>query len=492
MSQFASATQATRSPNIVLILADDLGWSDTTLFGTTKLYQTPNIEKLAARGMTFTHAYAASPLCSPTRASIMTGLSVARVGITAPECHLARETFVAESGAMAPPQSKTTDCVSVTRLKTDYFTLPKALKAQGYATGHFGKWHLGPDPYSPLQHGFDVDIPHWYGPGPAGNFVEPWSYPDFEPNFAGEHIEDRMAKEASAWMEEHKDEPFFLNYWQFGIHAPFDAKAEIVEKYRDLVEPDEAQRSPTYAAMVEHLDDAVGTLMETLERIGALDNTIILFTSDNGGNMYDRVDETAPTSNAPLRGGKATIYEGGIREPWIVVAPGVEAGGRNDAVIQTTDIYPTLLDMIGALQPEGVEFDGISIVPALHGKPLNREAIYTYFPHSPGVPDWLPPSVAVHVGDWKLIRIFLCGADGAHDYRLYNLANDIGETHDLSAQEPERVRRMDAMIEAYLQDAGAATPIANPNFDPAKYDADDIGVSHRHDAKPNVKGAPAE
>ena len=483
---------AERPPNIVLILADDLGWSDTTLFGTTRLYQTPNIERLAARGLTFTHAYAASPLCSPTRASIMTGLSVARVGITAPECHLPRETFVAQSGTSAPPQSKTTDCVSVTRLKTDYFTLPQALKARGYATGHFGKWHLGPEPYSALEHGFDVDVPHWPGPGPAGSFVAPWSYPNFEPNYAGEHIEDRMAAEASAWMEAHQDEPFFLNYWQFSVHAPFDAKAQIVEKYRDLVDKDDPQRSPTYAAMVESLDDAVGTLMETLERIGQMDNTIIIFTSDNGGNMYDRVDETSPTSNAPLRGGKATIYEGGIREPWIAVAPGVEAGSCSDAVIQTTDIYPTLLDMIGAEAPEGLEFDGISIAPALRGEKLDRDAIYTYFPHSPGVPDWLPPSVAVHEGDWKLIRIFLCGEGGAHDYRLYNLANDIGETDDLSAREPERVARMDAMIEAYLQDAGAATPIRNPNFDPAQYDADDIGVSHRHDATPETKGAPAE
>ncbi len=172
--------RSARPPNVVLILADDLGWSDTTLYGTTSLYQTPNVQRLARRGLTFTRAYAASPLCSPTRAGILTGLSPARVGITAPNCHLPQVILKPSSRPIAPPGDKATVCVSATRLDTNSLALAKVLKSQGYATGHFGKWHLGPEPYSPLEHGFDVDVPHWPGPGPAGSFVAPWKFPTFK------------------------------------------------------------------------------------------------------------------------------------------------------------------------------------------------------------------------------------------------------------------------------------------------------------------------
>ena len=225
----------TDKPNIVFILADDLGWSDTTLYGNTKYYQTPNLERLAKRGMLYTRAYAASPLCSPTRASIMTGQSPARIGITTPDCHLPVVRMTETVQPKAPPFRKSLMCVSATRLDTNYYTLAKALKADGYATGHFGKWHLGPEPYSPLQQGFDVDLPHWSGPGPAGSYVAPWKFPaklNFLPRTPDEHIEDRMADEAVKWMDANKDHPFFLNYWQFSVHAPFNAKPSLIEKYR--------------------------------------------------------------------------------------------------------------------------------------------------------------------------------------------------------------------------------------------------------------------
>lgn len=314
----ADAPTAADRPNIVFILADDLGWADTTLYGHTKLYRTPNIDRLAKQGMTFTRAYSASPLCSPTRSSIMTGLNPARTGITSPNCHLPQVVLEAEPGKKGPPGSKSVSPTVVTRLKTDYYTLAEALKEAGYATAHFGKWHLGPQPYSPLQQGFDVDLPHWPGPGPAGSYVAPWKFRDFDPQSPGQHIEDRMAKEAVAFMEKNKDKPFFVNYWMFSVHAPFDAKKELIEKYRGLVRPDNPQRSPTYAAMVESMDDAVGTLLDTLERLGIAKRTIVVFFSDNGGNMYNTIDETSPTSNAPLRGGKATVYEGGVRVPCVV------------------------------------------------------------------------------------------------------------------------------------------------------------------------------
>ncbi len=231
---------ADSKPNVVFILADDLGWSDTTLYGTTKLYETPNIERLAARGMTFTRAYSSSPLCSPTRASILTGLSPARHGITSPNCHLPTVVLQATPVAQGPPSQKATIPHSVSRLDTPYYTLAEALKDHGYTTGHFGKWHLGAEPYSPLQQGFDIDLPHHPGPGPAGSYVAPWKFKDFDhdPDVPDQHIEDRMAAEAVAFMEQHKDEPFFLNYWMFSVHAPFDAKQALIDEYRKKVQPE--------------------------------------------------------------------------------------------------------------------------------------------------------------------------------------------------------------------------------------------------------------
>ena len=341
---------AAKQPNVVIILADDLGWSDTTLYGTTKYYQTPNIERLAKRGMTFTRAYSASPLCSPTRSALLTGLSPARTGITTPNCHLPQVVLEATTGKKAPPDQKAIMPDPPTRLKPEYRTLAETLKDAGYATGHFGKWHLGSEPYSPLQQGFDVDVPHHPGPSPAGSFVAPWKFANFKEKTPGEHIEDRMADEAVAWMEKNKDRPFYLNYWMFSVHAPFDAKKANIEKHRGRVNPADPQHSPTYAAMVESMDDAIGTLLDALDRLQIADNTIIIFTSDNGGNMYNEIDGTTPTSNAPLRGGKATMFEGGTRVPGVIVWPGITAAGsRSDAIIQSEDYYPTLLE---GLEPE--------------------------------------------------------------------------------------------------------------------------------------------
>jgi arylsulfatase A-like enzyme len=464
----ASAATPLAKPNIVFILADDLGWSDTTLYGTTKLYETPNLERLAKRGMLFSRAYSASPLCSPTRASILSGQSPARVGITAPNCHLGKVQLQASTKETAPPNNPLLDCESATRFDTRHFTLAEALKQAGYATAHFGKWHLGPEPYSPLQHGFDIDLPHTPGPGPAGSYVAPWKFPDFDPATPDEHIEDRMAKEAVAFMEKNKDRPFFLNYWQFSVHAPFDAKKELIEKYRSRVKPGDPQRSPTYAAMVESMDDAVGTLLDAIDRLGIAERTIVVFFSDNRGNMYDKVDGTSPTSNAPLRGGKATVFEGGVRVPCIVDWPGVaKPGSRSETIIQSSDFYPTFIDLLGLKPEAGQVFDGISIAPALRGGTLAREAVFTYFPHSPArVPDHTAPAVTVTTGDWKLIRLFHQAADGSHTWQLYNLKEDPGERNDLAVKEPERVKRLDAQIEKFLTDTGAVLPKRNPAYRP--------------------------
>lgn len=498
-----SSLFASVQPNVIVILADDLGWSDTTLYGNTAFYQTPNVERLARRGMTFRRAYSASPLCSPTRSALLTGQSPARTGITVPNCHMPQVVLQATTGQKAPVDQKAIQPNPVTRLKTEYRTLAETMKEAGYATAHFGKWHLGPEPYSPLEQGFDLDLPHHPGPGPAGSFVAPWKFANFKEKSPGEHIEDRMAAEAVAWMEQMKDKLFYLNYWMFSVHAPFDAKKANIENHRGRLDPKDAQRSPTYAAMIQSMDDAIGKLLDGLDKLKLAENTIIIFTSDNGGNMYNEVDGTTPTSNRPLRGGKASMFEGGVRVPCVVVWPGITApGSRSDALVQSEDFYPTLLDGLQSNQrtPRNVQsassakeatdssrispasvssqlvsrsetatFDGASILPALKGEALVGKAVFQYFPHNPGVPDWLPPSVSVHRDDWKLIRIFHGGEKGAHRHLLFNLRDDLGEKNNLAVQKPDLVAELDAMIETFLIETKAVVPVPNPAFDPAKY-----------------------
>lgn len=478
---------AQNKPNVVFILADDLGWSDVTLYGKTKLYETPNLERLAARGITYTNAYAASPLCSPTRSSILTGQTPLRTGITAPTAHLKKVLLKASLEENPNSENKAVNCVSVSRLDNTLPTLVKQFKKAGYSTAHFGKWHLGSDPYSPLQHGFDIDVPHWPGPGPAGSFVAPWKYPNFNEKYGKEHIEDRMADEAVSWLRNvDKSKPFFMNYWQFSVHAPFDAKETLKKYYSSKVDLTDLQHSSTYAAMVHSLDQAVGKLLDEIDRLDIAKNTIIVFTSDNGGNMYNGITDvlpsgekyiTPPTSNRPLRGGKATMYEGGIRVPTIISCPGITTPKtRSDQIIQSTDFYPTLLNLANIPLPEDHIIDGMDISPTLKGETIERDAIITFFPHQPKVPDWLPASISVRSGDWKLIRIFHLGKDFTHDYRLYNLKWDIGEHNDLSKLYPEIIIELDKIIENRIAESNAVIPIPNKTFDPSKFAPETIGV----------------
>ncbi len=506
-----ATTASAESPkNIVLILADDLGWADTTLYGKTSLYETPNIERLAARGMTFSSAYA-SPICSPTRASIMTGQNPAGHGMTAPAAHLEAERFAAVASENGPPHQKCTNVRSATRLDPELPMLGQVLKDAGYTTAHFGKWHLGREPYSPLERGFDVDLPHWWGPGPKSSYLAPWGYtnPNFKEGEPGEHIEDRMAIEAVKWLKNRDaTKPFFMNYWQFSVHAPFGAKPELIQRYRKklgntvagLSEPGVRekllnshqpgrglpQQSPTYAAMVHSLDDAVGSLLDALDAEGLADNTVIVFYSDNGGNIHCGLEETAAsgakyitpiTSSHPLRGGKGNIHEGGVRVPAVVVWPGVtKPGSRSDVRIQSTDLYPTILRMLNVERPKGHPIDGVDFANALRGEDMDRGPMFTLVPGHGGTPHWLPPSMSVHHGDWKLIRTFHYGEDGKHEYRLYNLREDIGEDKNFAADHPEKVKELDKLIEDYIVEAKVVVPLPNPNFDPAKFDPSKIGV----------------
>ena len=505
-----TAAVAESPKNVVLILADDLGWADTTLYGRTSLYETPNIQRLAARGMTFSNAYA-SPICSPTRASIMTGQNPARHGMTAPAAHLEAERFEAVAGESGPPHQKSTNVKSSTRLAPATPMLGQVLSDAGYSTGHFGKWHLGREPHSPLERGFDVDVPHWWGPGPKTSYLAPWGYENanFEEGKPGDHIEDRMAAEAVGWLKNRDPKkPFFMNYWQFSVHAPFGAKPELIEKYRKKLGNTVAglsdtkvreqrlqthtpatglpQQSPTYAAMVHSLDDAVGSLLDTLDAEGLTDDTVIIFYSDNGGNIHCGLEETDSaggkyitpvTSNHPLRGGKGGIHEGGVRVPAVVVWPGVtKPGSRSDVRIQATDLYPTILEMLNVEFPADHIIDGINFTKALRGEKMYRGPMFTHVPGHGNTPHWLPPSMSVHHHDWKLIRTFHYGDEGQHQYRLYNLRDDIGENHNLAATQPEKLKELDQLIENYIANTKVVVPLPNPKFDPAKYVASLVGV----------------
>ena len=477
----------TSRPNIIFILADDLGAHDVGCFGST-FHETPNIDRLATRGVRFTQAYAANPLCSPTRSSILTGQYPARIGITAPVCHLPQVQLEKKLVAGKQPTTRVLVADSLTRLKPEYFTLAEALKEAGYATAHFGKWHLGwnrndhpEDRYEPKDQGFDFDFPHTpSAPGPGGGYLAPWKFIK-DPNIAGargEHIEDRMSAEAAKYIREHKDQPFYVNYWAYSVHSPWNARKDYIEHFQPKADEKNPQHNPLYAAMVKSLDDGVGRLLAAVDEAGIADRTIIVFFSDNGGWAYppratdpEGFENMPATSNLPLRSGKASIYEGGTREPCIVVWPGkTRPGTTSDALLQTVDWYPTLLTMCGLRPHADVKLDGLDQTPALLGKKPVRDRLFCHFPHgsekqAENIPGFLP-STYVRKDDWKLIRFFADNQDGSDRFELYNLKDDLGETKNLAAERPQVVRELNELLTAFLRDTGAVIPLRNPAYDP--------------------------
>lgn len=387
----AEAPGSPTTPNVVFILADDLGWADTAPYGST-FHDTPNLKRLAARGVRFTQAYAACPLCSPTRCSILTGLYPARIGITAPVCHLPQvqlEKKLAPGGR----NQKTLVADSLTRLRTEYVTLAEVLAGAGYATAHFGKWHLGHGPgYEPKDQGFATDVPHTpKAAGPGCGYLAPWRFvtdPAIKPK-PGEHIEDWLSARAAEYIAAHKDRPFYLNYWAYSVHGPWSGRLDYLERFKKSADPKAGQRNPLYAAMVKSLDDAVGRLLDAVDAAGVADRTIIVFTSDNGGFAYPPNNSNPPgydtipaTSNAPLRSGKASLYEGGTRVPCVVVWPAAaKPGTTTDALLSSVDYFPTLLEACGVAPPAGLKVDGVSQVPAVRGTGRPRDTVYCHFPH---------------------------------------------------------------------------------------------------------------
>lgn len=461
-----------RRPNVLFILIDDLGWMDTTVYG-SRYYDTPSIERLARRSMMFTDAYAANPLCSPTRASIMTGKYPARLGITLPAGHL--PPLAPDAKIMpeeAPPHQKMLLPESRRHLPLEEYTIAEALHDAGYRTGFVGKWHLGhPEEYWPPAQGFDVNIGGGRWPGPP-SYHSPYRISTLPDGPQGEYITDRLTDEAIKFLEAQGSDPFLLCLWHYAVHAPYQGKEELIEAYRDRRDPRGKQDNPVMAAMVKSMDESIGRVLDALDRLGQAENTVIFFFSDNGGNEYDRVEpeQWLPTNNDPLRSGKGSIYEGGVRVPMMVCWPGVvEAGARSAEVVSSIDFYPTILEMTRLQAKPDQTLDGESLMPVLEQTGhLRREAIFCHMPHVVNARTGMlgQPATWVRRGDWKLIRFYQTSEEFPNDYELYNLREDVGETNNLAAEKPELVRELDALIDGFLAATGAMVPRANPAYDP--------------------------
>ncbi len=461
-----------RRPNIIFFLVDDMGWMDSTVYG-SRYYDTPNIERLARRSMRFTDAYAASPLCSPTRASILTGKYPARLGITAPAGHLPPlppdKPLLPKVGAahqkVLIPQSRRF-------LPLEERTIAETFRDSGYKTGFIGKWHLGrPEKYWPTAQGFDVNIGGGGYPGPP-SYYSPYRIAPLPDGPKGEYITDRLTDEGLKYIDANKDDPFLLCMWHYAVHAPYQAKDELTKTFEDKRDPRNKQNNPVMAAMIKSMDESLGRFLDKLDELRLTDDTIIVFFSDNGGNEYDRVGprQWVPTNNDPLRSGKGCVYEGGVRVPMMVCWPGVVRPRTEcSEVVSSIDFYPTMLQMAG-IEPESDKLlDGESIVPLLRQSGgLQREAVFCHFPHRthPRTGMLCQPSTTVRKGDWKLLRFYDTSEEFPNEYELYNLRTDVGETNNLAERMPGKVKELDALITGFLADTSAIVPLKNPAYDP--------------------------
>jgi len=479
-------------PNVILFLVDDMGWMDSGVYG-SQYYETPNIDRLAARGMRFTDAYSANPLCSPTRASIVTGKYPARVGITTASGHQPPR----PEGALPYPPSVRPDekwilPISGNFLSLEEVTVAEAFKAAGYRTGHFGKWHLGLEPrHWPDQQGFDVKFHGAPDPGPP-SYHSPYGFKagNVTGGPEGEYITDRLTDEAVRFIEANRERPFLMHMWQYGVHGPWGHKEEITRTFVDKKDPRGKQGNPIMASMLKSVDESLGRVVAKLDELGLTEKTIIIFSGDNGGNVhsnlpddkrsnvkpghpqYEKVqdyhkwaDHLPPTNNAPLKLGKSWLYEGGVRVPLIVVWPGVvEPKTTCGTPVMSIDFYPTMIEMAGVPRPEAQKHDGLSLVPLLKQKgDLDREYLFNYFPH--GGPT-KPGGVSVRSGDWKLIRWFHTSPEFPSEYELYNLRDDLGETTNLVKERPEILKRLSAQLDRFLAEVAVAPPKPNPAYDP--------------------------
>ena len=456
-----------RKPSFVFFLIDDLGWKDLGCYGST-FYETPNVDRLAAQGMRFTNAYAACPVCSPTRASIMTGKHPARLGVT---------------DWIGAPQRPTTYREG---MPLEEVTIAEALKEAGYATGFIGKWHLATRDadramYYPDRQGFDINVGGDHSGAPPTYF-----YPYSKGNRSletmpaggeeGEYLTDRLTDESLTFIEANKDRPFLLYLSHYAVHTPLESKKGLAEKYETKAKGLPERQGPhaepvygpyetrlvqdhaVYAGMVQSVDESVGRVLNKLAELGLEQDTIVIFMSDNGG--LSTVRREGPTCNLPLRAGKGWLYEGGIREPMVIKWPGVVTPGSEcHKPVVSTDFYPTMLEMAGLPLKPQQHVDGLSLVPLLKGTGTARhEALYWHYPHYHGSGN--RPSGAVRAGDYKLIEWY---EDGKVE--LYNLKEDLGEKNDLAATMPGKAVELKRMLRAWRDQVGAKMPEGEPRED---------------------------
>ncbi|MEX1239823.1 MAG: sulfatase [Cyclobacteriaceae bacterium] len=501
-----SKIKKTKAPNVILFLVDDLGWKDVGCYG-SEFYETPNIDKLAKEGVKFTNAYAACHVCSPTRASILSGKYPARINLT--DWLPGRNDFAYQKFQNVEVNQQ---------IASDETTLAEALKSQGYSTAIVGKWHLGEAPSDPTKHGFDMHIPAAWSKGWPLSYDAPFRLPNYDGN-PGEYLTDRLTTDALKYIEDNRSKPFFLYFSHFAVHDPIEGRKDLVEKYkkklasmpedkrppyilegnpdsdplniqervsllkepgyegfsqlaRGTVKIKQRQDNVEFAGMVESMDESLGRVMNKLKELGIEENTVVIFCSDNGGmsagnfgrpsKVLDpsKPDKHFSTSNLPLRAGKGWLYEGGIRVPTIVKWSGIKkTGSESDTPIISTDLYPSILDMLGLPLLPKQHADGVSFVPLLRGKrSLNREAIYWHFPHysNHGMQS---PGGAVRYKNFKLLEYYDNGTT-----QLFDLDKDLGELNDISKENPDRVRELTQMLHEWRKSVNARMMPLNPEY----------------------------
>ncbi|MDX9881762.1 MAG: sulfatase [Prolixibacteraceae bacterium] len=462
-------SQTTGRMNVLFILADDLGKHDLSCTG-SRYYETPNIDRIANEGMAFINGYAACQVCSPSRASILSGKTPARHGIT--------DWIGAPSGANWRKQNRHNQLLPpdyVHQLPSEYITLPEAMKEAGYKTFFAGKWHLGSKGSWPEDHGFDINKGGWDKGSPIGGYYSPWENPNLENRRDGENLSMRLAEETARFFKEYNPEktgqPVFAFLSFYAVHGPIETTEEKWKKYRQKAEEmgiaksgykmghflpiRQVQDNPVYAGLVETMDDAVGLVLNALDELGLAENTIVIFTSDNGGVT---AGDSNSTSNKPLRAGKGYQFEGGIREPYFIKVPGLTKGGRKcDVPVSGTDFYPTILDLTGQVLRPQEHVDGVSLLPLLKGENITERPLFWHYPHYGNQGG--EPSSIIREGDWKLIHYY---EDGREE--LYNLNADLQETTDLAQHYPDKVNELHTKLFDYLGEAGARFPENDPEY----------------------------
>ncbi|UCD39388.1 MAG: sulfatase [Fidelibacterota bacterium] len=449
-----------RKLNFVFILVDDLGWADVGAYGSS-FYETPNVDQLARSGMMFTNGYAACPVCSPSRAAILTGKYPARMDAT--------NWFGGKlTGKLLPAPYRDS-------MPLEEITFAEVLAAQGYKTFFAGKWHLGGEEYYPEKQGFEINKGGFHRGSPPGGYFSPYQNPKLTDGPEGECLPDRLGDESVKFLEANRDNPFILYLSFYSVHTPLETKDDYRNKYQQKAagipaenefklvctqreaQARQIQRHPVYAGMVQSMDENVGKILQKLDELGLTDNTVVCFTSDNGGLS---TAAGSPTSNLPLRGGKGWLYEGGIRVPYIIVWPGVtKPGSTCDVPVIGNDFYPTILEAASLPLKPKQHLDAVSLVPLLNGSSttLDRKALYWHFPHYTNQ-DGRPGS-CVRAGDYKLIETF---EDNALE--LYDLKDDIGEQKDLSTSMPGKVAELRKLLYSWRAEVDAKMMTQNPAF----------------------------